>query len=229
MSLQSTVARIAELQSLLGGPAAAASPGPSAPAGDFAQMLRSAAVGGPAAAGAGAAGVLAPAALPVGGTVGARIVALAQAEVGQAEMPPGSNDSPRIATYRTATAGSGVGPWCAYFTSWLARQAGAPVGDRGEGTAPSTPSTPGRSAAAARSRPPRASHRGRATSSSGTSTSAWSRRCSPTGASRPSRATPPIASRAACTHQAARSATCAWADAQRSAVAASSAQATASR
>jgi hypothetical protein len=33
-----------------------------------------------------------------------------QAEVGQAEQPPGSNDSPRIAEYRTATAGSGVGP-----------------------------------------------------------------------------------------------------------------------
>ena len=58
---------------------------------------------------------------------------IAGAEVGQAEQPPGSNDSPRIAQYRTATAGSGVGPWCAYFVSWVARQAGAPLGDHGEG------------------------------------------------------------------------------------------------
>ncbi|MDO8211383.1 CHAP domain-containing protein [Conexibacter sp. CPCC 206217] len=61
------------------------------------------------------------------------MVALAQGEVGQAEFPPGSNDSPRIATYREATAGSGVGPWCAYFTSWLGEQAGTPLGDNGQG------------------------------------------------------------------------------------------------
>jgi hypothetical protein len=53
--------------------------------------------------------------------------------VGQAEQPPGSNDSPRIAQYRQATAGSGVGPWCAYFVSWAARQAGVPIGDSGQG------------------------------------------------------------------------------------------------
>jgi hypothetical protein len=69
-----------------------------------------------------------------GGTVGARIVAAAQGEVGQAEQPPGSNDSPRIAMYRSATAGNpGVGPWCAYFASWAARQAGAPLGNQGQG------------------------------------------------------------------------------------------------
>lgn len=61
------------------------------------------------------------------------IVALAQRELGQAEFPPGSNDSPRIAQYRQATAGSGVGPWCAYFTSWLGQQAGMPLGDHGQG------------------------------------------------------------------------------------------------
>jgi hypothetical protein len=54
-------------------------------------------------------------------------------EVGQAEQPPGSNDSARIAQYRQATAGSGVGPWCAYFVSWAARNAGAPIGDQGQG------------------------------------------------------------------------------------------------
>src|SRR5919107_1807565 len=64
----------------------------------------------------------------------ASMVAMAQAEVGQAEQPPGSNNSPRIAQYRSATAGApGPGPWCAYFTSWLARQAGVPVGDHGQG------------------------------------------------------------------------------------------------
>jgi cell wall-associated NlpC family hydrolase len=61
------------------------------------------------------------------------IVAVAEGEVGQAEQPPGSNDSPRIAAYRQATAGSGVGPWCAYFVSWAARQAGTPLGDQGQG------------------------------------------------------------------------------------------------
>jgi hypothetical protein len=62
------------------------------------------------------------------------MVAMAQAEVGQAEQPPGSNNSPRIAQYRSATAGApGPGPWCAYFTSWLARGAGVPVGDQGQG------------------------------------------------------------------------------------------------
>ncbi len=63
------------------------------------------------------------------------MVRLAEGEVGQAEMPPGSNDSPRIATYRQATAGAAnaVGPWCAYFVSWLARSAGEPLGAQGQG------------------------------------------------------------------------------------------------
>ncbi|UTI64700.1 CHAP domain-containing protein [Paraconexibacter antarcticus] len=70
-----------------------------------------------------------------GGDAGQRMIALAQQELAQgvAEQPPGSNDSPRIADYRTATAGSGVGPWCAYFVSWLAKQAGTPVGEAGQG------------------------------------------------------------------------------------------------
>jgi hypothetical protein len=60
-------------------------------------------------------------------------LAAAKGEVGVAEQPPGSNNSPRIAQFRQATAGSGVGPWCAYFVSWAARQAGAPLGDQGQG------------------------------------------------------------------------------------------------
>ncbi len=73
------------------------------------------------------------AAAPGAGT-GARIVAIAESQIGQAEQPPGSNESPAIAQYRTATAGAIPGaPWCAYFASWAAREAGAPLGAHGEG------------------------------------------------------------------------------------------------
>jgi CHAP domain-containing protein len=79
-------------------------------------------------------GALAPAGVTTPAGAGAPpVVSIAAGEVGQAEQPPGSNDSPRIATYRQATAGSGVGPWCAYFVSWCARQAGTPLGDGGQG------------------------------------------------------------------------------------------------
>ena len=60
-------------------------------------------------------------------------LAAAQSQVGVSEQPPGSNDGPQIAEFRTATAGSGVGPWCAYFTSWAAAQAGVPLGEAGQG------------------------------------------------------------------------------------------------
>jgi hypothetical protein len=68
-----------------------------------------------------------------GQTAGQRALQVAEGEIGQTEQPPGSNNSPRIAEYRTATAGSGIGPWCAYFVSWAAKQAGAPVGEAGQG------------------------------------------------------------------------------------------------
>jgi hypothetical protein len=61
------------------------------------------------------------------------IVQAAEAEVGQTEQPPGSNDAPRIAEYRSAVAGAGVGPWCAQFVSWCAKQAGTPLGEAGQG------------------------------------------------------------------------------------------------
>jgi hypothetical protein len=72
---------------------------------------------------------------PTGGTStgAAGALAAAQSQVGVAEQPPGSNESPQIAQYRTATAGSGVGPWCAYFVSWAAAQAGTPLGEAGQG------------------------------------------------------------------------------------------------
>jgi hypothetical protein len=65
---------------------------------------------------------------------GARIVAIAETQIGQTEQPPGSNESPTIAEYRSATEGAIPGaPWCAYFASWVARQAGEPLGFQGQG------------------------------------------------------------------------------------------------
>ena len=121
MSLEATLSRIAELQSLLAPrPVAPAATPPSPTA--FAAALQ------------GATATPAPAPVQGGGTAaGQAILAAVRPEVGQTEQPPGSNDSPRIAQYRQATAGSGVGPWCAYFVSWAARQAGVPIGDSGQG------------------------------------------------------------------------------------------------
>lgn len=133
MSVEAVIARISELQTAL-------EPRRTEPSGNFARTLQQTTASTPAALTAQpagyqplvAAGGAAP--MPATGTgVGAKMVQLAQAEIGQAEQPPGSNDSPRIAEYRTATAGSGVGPWCNYFVSWLAKQAGAPLGEAGQG------------------------------------------------------------------------------------------------
>ena len=70
-----------------------------------------------------------------GSPVAERMVILARRELdkGVHEQPDGSNDSPDIARYRTATLGSGVGPWCAYFVSYIAASAGRPVQDGGRG------------------------------------------------------------------------------------------------
>jgi hypothetical protein len=137
MSVQEVLARIAEIQSGLAprpavAMATATAAAGSASAATFSQLLQAA--GAPAAMGAmGASSVLA-ASRPVPATGGgAAVLAAVQGEVGQAEQPPGSNDSGRIAQYRQATAGSGVGPWCAYFTSWAAREAGIPLGEQGQG------------------------------------------------------------------------------------------------
>ncbi len=123
MSFELALQRITELQSMLSPPAPASTAAPATMT--FSSALQSATM--PATA--------TMTALPAsGGTdAGRAALAFAQAEVGQAEQPPGSNDSPRIAQYRQATAGSGVGPWCAYFVSWAARQAGVPLGDQGQG------------------------------------------------------------------------------------------------
>ena len=87
---------------------------------------------------AAAAGIVALAlgAVPVQAAVPDRVVRAARAELarGVHEMPDGSNESPRIARYRSAVRWSG-GPaaWCGYFASWVAREAGVPVGEGGQG------------------------------------------------------------------------------------------------
>jgi len=153
MSLAAAIARIDEIQSALqprlpepvqastngGASMPTAVTATAASANGFSNVLS----GALANAGVAVPGALAPSpygavngAWPVTGGAGhgnQLIVQLAQRELGQAEFPPGSNDPPRIAEYRTATAGSGVGPWCAYFTSWLGQQAGMPLGDHGQG------------------------------------------------------------------------------------------------
>lgn len=117
MSLEAVLTRVSQLQTAL-----APQPVPVKAGTQFSQVL------GAATGVAGAAPIGA-----TGGSVGQKMVALAQQEIGVKEQPMGSNDSPRIAEYRKATAGSGIGPWCAYFTSWLAKTAGAPVGEAGQG------------------------------------------------------------------------------------------------
>jgi len=132
MSVQAALARVAELQS------AFAPPVPAAPPASGATTGGSPATGVPATTGPTATTASFQAMLGAAGTgatgAGARLLAAVQGEVGQAEQPPGSNDSPRIGQYRQATAGApGPGPWCAYFVSWAARQAGTPVGEQGQG------------------------------------------------------------------------------------------------
>src|SRR5204863_5722427 len=101
MSVEAVIARIAEIQSGL----QPASPATAAPAQNFASVL------GATGNVPGAAATTAPAGWTAAGAPA--VVQAAEGEVGQAEQPPGSNDSPRIAEYRSAVAGSGVGPWCA--------------------------------------------------------------------------------------------------------------------
>lgn len=69
------------------------------------------------------------------GAAGQRALAAAQTAIGITEDPPGSNDGPGLAIFRASTAGAQAGqPWCAYFASWAAQQAGAPIGDTGQGS-----------------------------------------------------------------------------------------------
>jgi hypothetical protein len=124
VSLETALARISMLQNALQPPPVQQ----TAPVATFSSALQQA--GAPAASTLTA---LAPTTSTGGTPAGQAILNAVRNEVGVAEQPPGSNDSPRIAQYRQATAGSGVGPWCAYFVSWAARQAGVPLGDSGQG------------------------------------------------------------------------------------------------
>ena len=125
MSFDVVMARMAQLQGLIAPAAAPATPPATvtttAPTSTFATQLQSA---------SSTATLTTP---QPASSAGQAIVNLVSQEVGVSEQPPGSNDSPRIAQFRQATAGSGVGPWCAYFTSWAAREAGVPLGDNGQG------------------------------------------------------------------------------------------------
>lgn len=136
MSIETTIARIGTIRQALADPSAllgsGATGGTEAPA--------PSAGAGTATATAAAApfeAALAQAQAGYGQTAtgpGARIVAVAEGQLGQSEQPPGSNEGPAIAAYREATAGAAPGePWCAYFASWAARQAGEPIGASGEG------------------------------------------------------------------------------------------------
>jgi hypothetical protein len=136
VSVDAVIARVAQLNSLFAPPAVApaataTTTAATPPAGTGANATFASLIGQTTAASGTAGAGGSPIA---GGTpAGQAMVSLARQEVGVAEQPPGSNDSPRIAQYRQATAGSGVGPWCAYFASWAARNAGAPLGDQGQG------------------------------------------------------------------------------------------------
>jgi hypothetical protein len=138
MSLDVTIARVAQLETAFSQPVATtatagaagtASPTATAVSGTtptgsstFSNQLQ----------GALATGGVQPVATTGGGA--SAIVQIAEREVGQAEQPPGSNDSARIAQYRSAVQGAAAGqPWCAYFASWVARQAGVPLGNQGQG------------------------------------------------------------------------------------------------
>lgn len=68
--------------------------------------------------------------------VGQRMAVLALREFRRdvTEVPMGSNNGTDISRYRTATRGAFSGaPWCAYFTSYIARRAGRPIGPGGSG------------------------------------------------------------------------------------------------
>jgi hypothetical protein len=114
VSLETAIARVAELNRAFQPPAPATVPAPPASAGapTFAAALQQASA-------------------PSGGNQS--ILAAARGELGVTEQPPGSNESPRIREYRAASGSPPPGPWCAYFVSWAARQAGTPIGPGGSG------------------------------------------------------------------------------------------------
>jgi hypothetical protein len=144
MSIDTTLQRVAAINQAISSPAAlraltggAVAPGANtlSPAASLSTATSSAS-GAPtfATALAQANGPRSPGSLTPAGGAGGQVLAAAESQIGQTEQPPGSNESPAIAEYRSATAGAIPGaPWCAYFASWAARQAGEPLGAQGQG------------------------------------------------------------------------------------------------
>lgn len=129
MSLDTAIARVSQLEAALFPTAAAQTTPPTAdttsltgtgtPGATFASTLQ---------------GAMATQGVTSGSGAGNTMVQIAESQIGQSEQPPGSNDGPAISMYRTATSGAAAGePWCAYFASWVAKQAGEPIGSSGQG------------------------------------------------------------------------------------------------
>jgi hypothetical protein len=138
MTLEVTLEHVSAIRQALADPAALIGTGGAVTGGAEAPAASSAATGGESSfastlAQASAANGVLPT-QTAASSPGARIVQIAESQLGQTEQPPGSNESPAIAEYRSATAGAVPGaPWCAYFASWVARQAGEPIGAGGQG------------------------------------------------------------------------------------------------
>ena len=64
---------------------------------------------------------------------GARIVAIAESQLGQTEQPPGSNKSRRSPSTAARPPAPCPARRGARIASWVARQAGAPIGEMGQG------------------------------------------------------------------------------------------------
>jgi hypothetical protein len=112
MSIADVMSRVAAIEDLT----AQATPVPPPPVTTFASALSTA---------------LNP---PASSSGGSAVLAAAQSQIGVTEQPPGSNDGPQLGVYRSAVAGAQPGePWCAYFASWAAAQAGEPLGSQGQG------------------------------------------------------------------------------------------------
>lgn len=136
MSFESVLARISQLNPAFQDPfvAPATPPAQPAPSQPFSSYL-------PAAGGSDPTATVSSVGVPTvladpNASLGQRLVSFAQAEIGQGETDPvnNPNESSAIERYKTATVGAQPNaPWCAYFVSYIAREAGAPLGEQGQG------------------------------------------------------------------------------------------------
>ena len=132
MAVEDVLARISEIESLA---ARFAGHAGNAPTTDFAQTLARASLAPGTVRTPSTEPLVALGAAPTPGQAGTRALAAAQAEIGVAEEPSGSNDGARISDYRAADGSSAGMPWCATFVSWAAKSVGAPIGENGQGYA----------------------------------------------------------------------------------------------